>query len=250
MGGGQSKRLKNLEQEVRRLRGASIVQRPLTPRHIECYAIYIAIDKYQYLEDLQSSIKDAEALRRRLEPRYTTLGTLYNRQVTLINILTLFDQCKDQLAQSRLVIFFAGHGEHMSSCGRSFFACYASTTHNLISTALDLSSIRSFCDYFNSEHQLWLLDCCFSGSALRYRGLMNSPSLYIMSAGRSMQTALETKDHGVFTASLLKHWEDGLPVTKLFTKIRQDVMRTSQQIPMLGRVPKHRDRDAEGEMTL
>ena len=217
---------------------------------MENYAIYIACDKYQFFDDLKASVKDAEALRMHLEPRYTTLGTLYNKQVTLLNILRLFDACKDQIPHSRLVIFFAGHGYHMPNCGRSFFVCHESTSQNLIYTGLDLCMIKSFCDYFNSEHQLWLLDCCFSGSALRYRGLMSSPSIYIMSAGRSMQVCVETDEHGVFTKYLLKHWTQGMSVTKLFSKVRHDVMVESQQIPMLGRVPKYRDKDAEGEMLI
>ena len=241
MGGGITKKVKELEKEIIRLRGSTIIKKH-SECELDCYAIYIACDKYMYFPNLKSCVQDAQNLEKKTG--YKTLAVLYNEQVTLQNILKTFTL--HTTSNSKIIIFFAGHGHYIPQCNRSFFVCHNSKEIDLIYTGIDLNNIQSYCDYLNAEHQLYILDCCYSGCALRYRSthLMNSPSIFIMSAGRSMQTVAETDKYGIFTNAIIQHWKKNITITQLFYKVRSSIQK---QIPMLGRIPKYRDKHAEGE---
>lgn len=251
MGGGHAKRIRDLETQVVRLRGSMFI--PRSPRRgVKSYAIYIACDKYKHYPQLKACVQDAKRLEKRIKHRYKTLGTLYDEQVTPTNILQLFNKIKDTEQNARIIIFMAGHGDHMKICDRSFFICHASHQDNLIYTALDLSNINGYCDYFNAEHQLWILDCCFSGFAHRFRGhtLMCSPSIYIMSAGRRGDAVVENDKGGCFTTHLINQWKDNKTITSIFNDVRQQVIKHAAQIPILSKVHAHRRQPAEGEFIV
>lgn len=171
---------------------------------VRAVAFLFAVDQYQHQLPLTAAVADAVTL----ENALTVLGfvvaaRLFNQACTLEALHSTLRRAADSLdSNTRVLLFFAGHGLLDPETGRTFYCTYETRQDALISTGFDIEQIFLLTDFF-PKHQAWILDCCYSGGACMssvrrgsggdgYKNI-GSPSVQIVSAGRAGEEVLESR---------------------------------------------------------
>ena len=163
------------------------------------YAVLFAVDEYTRLLPLRGAVEDAKALEKVLgRLGFEVVVTLHNTRCTPVAVeRTLTKVAEDLPEQSRLFVFFAGHGVVHAHTGRVFYCTPQTHPERLPTTGFDLEKIHSLRDFLPRQ-QLWVFDFCFSGGAVvRSRGArvdyraFAAPCVQFISAGTADQLVSE-----------------------------------------------------------
>jgi hypothetical protein len=180
--------------------------------HNGAYAAYIAIDEYQNdnITNLNSCVKDALLLEDTLKKRgFLTLGKIMNNQdATKSGIEGFLDKISQFLKdknESCFILYIAGHGEKTEV--NDHFLCHDYSPDHAISTTIDYDYFNSFSKKFNSKHQLFLVDACYSGSLIKNNErnikwkneFLHKRGLHALSSVRNSGKAIESTENGLFT---------------------------------------------------
>lgn len=193
------------------------------------YALVIGLDRYDHFGNLKSAAKDAEAVARLLEQhqyRVTRLPrTLVGENQWVItpdkslshtelgNELKSFfrERAKNQEA----ILYFAGHGFRVSDALTGEESGYLATSNATKDgqNAIPFASLNKLMGQAELSSLVVIMDCCYAGSLLEEQRSLLQPTQTILShkqnscliaACRDFERAREGKDHGIFTAAILK----------------------------------------------
>lgn len=233
------------------------------------YAIIIGISDYQNpdIADLDYAAADAKSIQSLLTEQYgfreDQTYLLMNEAATLQKIRETLGLLYSVAENSRVLIFYAGHGEtiQLKTGGDiGFLVPYdgdMSDQTKLYSTCLPMAEISSLSGYFPSRHVLFMVDACYGGlaaqmprsslaSAVYYDKMMRLPARQIITAGGKGEKVIELSriGHSIFTKALLDGLgkgyadldQDGIiPTSELYSYLRKQVTNYShnQQTPLL-----------------
>ncbi|MCB9035483.1 MAG: caspase family protein [Lewinellaceae bacterium] len=133
------------------------------------YAILIAVNQYENLEDLSNPISDARQLAEKLETEYE-FETEVVENPTRKEIKEKLEYYRDQFEngsfdrEGQLFIFLTGHGIFDIETDNGFFIPADGDPDDLQATALPYYYWRPFIDKMKCKHVLVVIDACYSGT--------------------------------------------------------------------------------------
>jgi sulfatase modifying factor 1 len=180
------------------------------------YAVCIGIDEYEHWPRLGCAVADAEAMQEKLiEHGFAEARLITNREATRDAILSGIAWLgKVAGREDRAVIYFSGHGETVE--GRTKDVGYIIPVdcprEDYYVNAISMAKIKEATEEIKAKHILYVMDCCYSGIALMTRGadeafmieMTRDPCVYMITAGKAGEEALETGGHGIFTYYVLR----------------------------------------------
>ncbi|MGO8673782.1 MAG: caspase domain-containing protein, partial [Capsulimonadaceae bacterium] len=243
------------------------------------FALLIGINKYENLPPrcrLQFAVADATALRDVLVKSYgfppENITLLTDSEATLKNIqaaLTGYNDSGKVGKDDRLLVFFSGHGQTVSTPlggDRGFLVPVDANVD--ISNPSNIGPYDQSCISMNwlkdtledcpAKHVLVLVDACYSGLLTQSRGLqddaptpgvvaedMEQPARQVITAGTKGQVSVEKANlgHGLFTYKLLDQLNARASVggtvftaTDLYESLHNSVANETNgaQVPQLG----------------
>ena len=233
------------------------------------YAVCIGIDEYKYWPQLNYAASDARAMRKKLMERgFNEVRLITNGEAVRDNILSSIAWLGAVARRAdRVVIYFSGHGETKE--GRRGQIGYIIPVNcpktGYYVNAISMGKVREATDEIAAKHVLYMMDSCYSGVALitpradeQFIVEMTSdPCVYMITAGKSGEWALEIDGHGIFTYYVLRgldgeadYDKNGvISGTELGQYSRKWVSHTAKQCnrtqtPQFGKV------DGEGEVVF
>jgi sulfatase modifying factor 1 len=233
------------------------------------YAVCIGIDEYTYWPQLSCAVSDAEAIQKRLmEHGFAEVRLITNEEATRDGILKGIAWLgKTSGKEDRVVIYFSGHGETRK--GRRGETGYIIPVdcpkEDYYVNAISMAKIRESTKEIDAKHILYLMDCCYSGIGLMVPRadeefmieMTKDPCVYMITAGKAGEQAIEISGHGIFTSYILRgldgeadHDKNGvISGTELGQYSRKWVSHTVKQsgrsqTPQFGRI------DGEGEIVF
>ncbi len=245
-----------------------IMASPL-PCHASDYASYyskskaliIGINKYLLWPHLEYSVKDAQEISKILKEKEFNVMLLLDERATKQNIVSEIDQLlKDTDKDSRLFLYFAGHGQTEDLPGgkeKGYIVPVDADLYDWHSTMLSMNEINQKIKRSKAKHILLAFDSCYSGLGLT-RGIklvkkqdlgyiekmMRLRSIQILTAGGRSEQAIEADGHGLFTDHLLAAISgaadmnlDGYTTgTEIYVTLRPSVTKLSfnRQTPQFG----------------
>ena len=144
------------------------------------WALIIGIDKYQYVQNLNYAVKDANAFKSLLIDNYnfpeSNVTLLLNEDATYNNIRKKFSLItKSAKEQDRVLIYFAGHGETMDLPGggeKGYLIPVGGDSEDLYLTSIPMDELKNISLMSKAKHILYLVDACYGGiAAIGSRGL-------------------------------------------------------------------------------
>jgi len=144
------------------------------------WALIIGIDKYQYIQNLNYAVKDANAFKSLLIDNYnfpeSNVTLLLNEDATYNNIRKKFSLItKSAKEQDRVLIYFAGHGETMDLPGggeKGYLIPVGGDSEDLYLTSIPMDELKNISLMSKAKHILYLVDACYGGiAAIGSRGL-------------------------------------------------------------------------------
>ena len=144
------------------------------------WALIIGIDKYQYIQNLNYAVKDANAFKSLLIDNYnfpeTNVTLLLNEDATYNNIRKKFSLItKSAKEKDRVLIYFAGHGETMdlpSGGEKGYLIPVGGDSEDLYLTSIPMDELKNISLMSKAKHILYLVDACYGGiAAIGSRGL-------------------------------------------------------------------------------
>ncbi len=232
------------------------------------HALVVGIDKYQLWPHLEYAVKDAREVAALLETKGFQTLVLTDENATRRNILRKLDTLeKSADVDSRVVIYFAGHGQTEDLPGggeRGYIVPVDADTYNWQGTMLAMNRLNQRIRQIKAKHIFLAFDACYSGLGLtrsikRYRQqdsayihkMMQSRSIQILTAGSRSEQAIETEGHGLFTQHLLSALSgtadinnDGyITATEIYATLRPRVTQQSysRQTPQFGYIEGNGD---------
>ena len=149
------------------------------------WALIIGIDKYEYIQNLNYAVKDANAFKSLLIENYNfkkdNVKILLNEQATYNNIRKNFSLIARAAKENdRVLIYFAGHGETMDLPGggeKGYLLPTEGDIEDLYFTSLPMDELKNIALISKAKHILYLIDACYGGiAAVGSRGLVESNS--------------------------------------------------------------------------
>ena len=235
----------------------------------DSWAVIIGIDKYEYSDQLNYAVKDAEAVKDMLISKFDfpekNIRYLTDEEATLSNIkLALDDISSSADANDRVLVFYSGHGEteqNNDGTETGYIIPVEGRQDKPYATGLAMDEILRTCQMSNAKHMLFLMDACYSGlmtenvkgiSTPQVEGYLskvaNEKARQIITAGGGDEQVIERDEwqHSAFTKNLIEGfdtWEadynkDGcITADELSTYLRENVTEDSdfQQTPQDGR---------------
>jgi uncharacterized caspase-like protein len=232
------------------------------------YALVVGIDKYRHWPHLEYAVKDAREVAALLETKGFQMYVLTDENATRTNILRKLDAIeKSADVNSRVVVYFAGHGqtEDLSGGGeRGYIVPVDAAAYNWKGTMLAMNRLNRRIRQIKAKHIFLAFDACYSGLGLtrsikRYpeqdptyiRKMMQTRSIQILTAGSRSEQAIETEGHGLFTEHLLAALSgradinsDGyITATEIYATVRPGVTHQSdsRQTPQFGYIEGNGD---------
>lgn len=208
-------------------------------------ALVIGIDDYKDLPKLKTAVADATAVADTLEDRY---GFKVQRLInpTRDDIIDAFDELRESLTErDNLLIYYAGHGWRDEQSGRGYWLPVDASSERR-SRWLANSSLTDTLKAVFAKHVLVVADSCYSGTLTRSIKVPDRRDDYIShiaekrarvvlsSGGLEPVADSGSGGHSVFAAQFLKALdenEDVIDGTRLFEKIRHNVVLNAQQTP-------------------
>jgi uncharacterized caspase-like protein len=232
------------------------------------YALVIGIDKYRLWPHLEYAVKDAREVAALLETKGFQTYVLTDENATRINILRKLDTIENSAdVNSRVVVYFAGHGQTEDLPGRGergYIVPVDAATYNWKGTMLAMNRLNQRIRQITAKHIFLAFDACYSGLGLTrsikrhpeqdsayIRKMMQTRSIQILTAGSRSEQAIEAEGHGLFTEHLLAALSgtadinsDGyITATEIYATVRPGVTHQSysRQTPQFGYIEGNGD---------
>ena len=232
------------------------------------YALVIGIDKYRHWPHLEYAAKDAREIAALLQAKGFQTRLLIDEKATRSNIVDNLERITQAAdANSRVVIYFGGHGrtEDLPGGGeRGWLVPADGDRRRWRQTMLAMNLLNQKVRQIRAKHVFLAFDACYSGLGLArsinfsaeqepayIREMMRSRSVQILTAGSRSEPALESDGHGLFTQHLLAALagtadinNDGyITATEIYATVRPGVARDSEgrQTPQFGYIEGNGD---------
>ena len=232
------------------------------------YALVVGIDNYRHWPHLEYAVKDAREVAVLLKSRGFQLQTLIDENATRSNILQALDTIKKSAdVNSRVVIYFAGHGQTEDLPGggqRGYIVPVDADSYNWKGTMLAMNRLNQRIRQIKAKHIFLAFDACYSGLGLTrsikrhpeqdsayIKKMMQSRSIQILTAGSRSEQAIEAEGHGLFTEHLVAALAgtadinaDGyITATEIYATLRPSVTQQShsRQTPQFGYIEGNGD---------
>ncbi len=193
-------------------------------------AIIIGIEKYRSVPPTEYAAADAGMVRDYLKALGISdrnIEFLSDDRATLSDIRKVIETKLPNMvkANSRVIVYYAGHGAPGTTKGESYLVPYDGDPSFLADTAYPLSRLYDRLSRLNAKEVLVILDSCFSGAggrsvlAKNTRPLVmvkdtpppTSKKMIVMTSSRGSQitTSLAETGHGAFTYFFLRALQEG-----------------------------------------
>ena len=141
----------------------------------EYRAVLIGIDEYAYAPNLESAVKDVQAVRAVLESRYgfrpSRIKQLLNTQATRKNIEnTLYALSREAGPEDSVFIYYAGHGQYDQARDHGWWVPTNGEPRQA-GTLITNATILRYIKGMQAKHVYLVADSCFSGSLFGTRAL-------------------------------------------------------------------------------
>jgi len=224
------------------------------------YALLIAESDYddKDIPDLGNPVKDAEAFKKVLLADYAFEPDNFYllKNPTRSKIIQKFEQLSNDLDENdNLIIFYAGHG-YWDAYKEIGYWLPSDAAANSNSNWLRNSTVKDYIGAIKTKHTLLVTDACFSGSIFQTRGFKGEhvvayQKIYNLKSRKGMTsgTLKEVPDVSVFLHTLIKRLNQNedryLPVSKLFSSMRDAVLNNSPNVPQFGTIQGAGDEGGE-----
>jgi len=224
------------------------------------YALLIAESDYDDsdIPDLGNPVKDAESFKKVLLANYTFEPDNFYllKNPTRSKIIQRFEQLSNDLDENdNLIIFYAGHG-YWDAYKEIGYWLPSDAAANSNSNWLRNSTVKDYIGAIKTKHTLLVTDACFSGSIFQTRGFKGEhvvayQKIYNLKSRKGMTsgTLKEVPDVSVFLHTLIKRLNQNedryLPVSKLFSSMRDAVLNNSPNVPQFGTIQGAGDEGGE-----
>jgi uncharacterized caspase-like protein len=232
------------------------------------HALVVGIDKYRLWPNLEYAVKDAQEVAAWLKTRGFQLDMLIDGNATRGKILRKLDAIEKSADEnSRVVIYFAGHGqtEDLPGGGESgYIVPVDADTYDWPATMLSMSRLNDKIRQIKAKHIFLIFDACYSGLGLTrsikrqpeqdsvyIQKMMQSRSIQILTAGSRSEPAIEAEGHGLFTKHLLEalsgaadiNGDGHITATEIYATVRPAVTQhsNSRQTPQFGYIEGNGD---------
>ena len=193
-------------------------------------AIIIGIEKYRSVPPTEYAVADAEMVRDYLKALgipERNIEFLADDRATLSDIRKVIETKLPNMvkANSRVIVYYAGHGAPGTARGESYLVPYDGDPSFLADTAYPLSRLYDRLSRLNAKEVLVILDSCFSGAGGRSVLAKNTRPLVMVkdtpppaskkmivitsSRGSQITTSLSEVGHGAFTYFFLRALQEG-----------------------------------------
>ena len=244
--------------------GAAVYQ----PGYSSSYALVVGIDKYSHWSNLEYAAKDAAEIAGVLKQKDFHVFILTNQKATKQNIMGQLETIRKSVdANSRVVFYFAGHGQTEDLPGgreRGYIVPADADAYDWEGTMLPMDQLNRTIKNFKAKHILLAFDSCYSGLGLTrsikrhpkqdsvyINKMMQTRSIQILTAGSRSEQALEAQGHGLFTDHLLAALNgaadinsDGhITATEIYATVRPSITKQShsRQTPQFGYIEGNGD---------
>lgn len=215
------------------------------------YALVIASNRYEKLDDLVTPINDAEAIAGILKEKYGfTVTKLYD--ATRYELLSALNAMRRDLTEKdNLLIYYAGHGEYDKANNRGHWLpvdAERDSTANWVSTV----AITDIINAMSAKHVLVVADSCYSGALTRSAGTELDPGMseevrmkwlrviaktrsrYVLTSG-GVKPVLDDggNGHSIFANALIKALRENQGVlegSKLYRQIKSQIMARAEEL--------------------
>lgn len=194
------------------------------------WAVVIGIDNYVHWSPLAYAVSDAKKIRESVQPLgFDRVISLLDGDATKERILQILGDVLHNKAKmdDRVLIFFAGHGhtEVRRDGTREGYIVPVDGNPSDPSSYISMERIQELADHVSAKHLLYIMDSCFSGGLVRFRGeigpmpifrpelslrdilaITRFPVRQVLTCGREGERVVERDGHGVCTDVIL----DGL----------------------------------------
>jgi len=233
------------------------------------YAVCIGIDEYSIWPKLNYAVADAVEMRNKLlEMGFDQVKLIKNEEATADNIIKAISWL-GEVAESddRVIIYFSGHGHTIEGRTRTvgYIIPVDCPKNNYYENAISMAKLKEATEVIKAKHILYIMDSCYSGIGLISRAdneefmveMAKDPCVYMITAGKAGEEAIETGGHGIFTKYILRglkgeadYDKDGVVTgTELGLYSRKWVSNEAKELkktqtPQFGRI------DGEGEIVF
>ena len=238
------------------------------PGYSTSYALVVGINTYNHWPNLEYAAKDAAEVAAVLKQKNFRVFILTNQQATKQNILRRLETMRKSVdANSRVVFYFAGHGQTEDLPGgreRGYIVPTDADAYDWQGTMLPMDQLNRTIKHFKAKHILLAFDSCYSGlgltrsikrhpkqDAVYINKMMHTRSIQILTAGSRSEQAVETEGHGLFTDHLLAALDgaadingDGhITATEIYATVRPSITKQShsRQTPQFGYIEGNGD---------
>jgi hypothetical protein len=167
------------------------------------YALVIANNQYQMLDNLTTPVNDANTIVKILKEKYGfTVATFYN--ATRYEIISSMNKMRRHLTEKdNLLIYYAGHGEYDKVNNRGHWLpvdAERDSTANWISTI----AISDIINAMSAKHVLVIADSCYSGALTRSAGTELDPGMSDEARNKWLRLIAKTRSRYVLTSGGVK----------------------------------------------
>lgn len=201
----------------------------LSPEYSSSHALIIGIDDYQHVSHLHHAVNDARSVADVLQKVFLFpsdgITILLNEQATRGGILSTYLAYSSTLnPDSRLLIFFAGHGCTKSGFrGKAGFLIPCDGRTDDLSTLIRWEEFTLNAELIPSKHIFFIMDACYGGlvfnravaaGSVRFlKDMMIRPVRQALTAGKQDEPVVDgggpRPEHSIFTGHLLDGLEGG-----------------------------------------
>jgi hypothetical protein len=244
--------------------GASVYQ----PDYSSSYALVVGINKYNHWPSLEYAAQDAAEIAAVLKQMDFRVFILTNQKATRRNILRRLETIRASVdANSRVVFYFAGHGQTEDLPGgreRGYIVPADADAFDWEGTMLPMDQLNQTIKNFEAKHILLAFDSCYSGlgltrsitrhprqDAVYINKMMQTRSIQILTAGSRSEQAIEAQGHGLFTDHLLAalngaadiNFDGHITATEIYATVRPSITQEShsRQTPQFGYIEGNGD---------
>jgi hypothetical protein len=199
------------------------------PHYVDSRALVIGIDRYKHAPPLGQACNDAVGIVDALTSRFgfepEKIELLTDEDATRAKILASFMRfaTTDVALDSRIIIFFAGHGHTVTGYrGETGFLVPVDGRVEDLSTMIRWDELTRNADLIPAKHILFIMDACYGGLALSrkplppgsmrfVRDMLQRFSRQVLTAGKADEAVADAggprPGHSIFTGYVLDAME-------------------------------------------
>jgi len=229
------------------------------------YALVIGISQYETFRKLPKAATDAEAIAALMEQHGYMVTRLPRKRVgenqwaidsnkPLAKVTfsqELKEFLRERVVRQEVVIYFAGHGfrvvDSLTDEQMGYWATSDAKSDG--QNAIPLDAINTLISKSDLSSLVLMMDCCYAGSLLEQRSLMQptqdaigqKQNHCLIAACRDFEKAREGEQHGIFTAAILKGLsienakQGEITSTDLFGFVSRELQRSGQEVRHAGK---------------